>query len=185
MASITAKNSVTSNFSVSFSIPSGTSGQIKAEVDSRTVAEGGTNANTSFKPGDNVSWLLFKNSDVTIIDIISSEGSNISAGSLEYSVDEMLTLGGAFDTNLSYPFYSDFTAEWIGSGGIKATITPPAVGSSLITLSSLSAMFAKYGAIGIIHVTYKAKADNYILKHSALPYPKYDIIVYIAGEVPA
>ena len=43
-------------------------------------------------------------------------------------------------------------------------------------------MFDKYGAVGILNLKYRSKADNYILKHSALALPTYDIVVFVSGQ---
>lgn len=176
------KELVTTNFSVNFSIAGDAKGLLKAEVDNRDVSVGGLNASTNFKPGDDVEWLLFKSKDVVVSEIISSHGSNTYKEEVSYLVEDYLTVSGDTSVSLPYPFASDWSAEWIGDGGIKATIDAPAEGASAVTFSGSDANFKKYGAIGVLKVSYLSTASHYTLAHTPIAgIPEYSIVVFVAG----
>ena len=177
------KTQVTSSFNVNFSFSTGGSakGELKAEVDSRDPADGGLNASTSFRPGDSVKWLLFKSNNVSITDIFASHGSNAGGGTASVDINDTITVGGVKETSLNYPCSGGFSANWLGSGGITAAITAPSGGQSTITFSGGGAAFDKYGAIGLLEVSYTATAQVYTLSHSPLGLDKYDIVVFVAA----
>lgn len=177
------KSQVTSNFNVSFAFSTGggAKGELKAEVDSRDPADGGLNPSTSFKPGDAVHWLLFKSNAVSITDIFASHGSNAGGGTATIQIDDYITVGGVKEATLNYPCSGGFSASWVGSGGILASIGAPSDGSSTITFSGGGGAFDKYGAVGLLSVSYTASAQVYVLTHSPLGIPKYDIVVFVAG----
>ena len=175
------KELVTTSVSVSFSTTNNV--EIKAQVDDRSPANGGFNSTTSFKPGDPVVWLLFKTSTVTILDIIPSHGSSSGGGSTTYLVEENISVSGAFDASLGYPYTSAWSASWLGSGGIQPAINPPKVGDTSITFNSSNPQYKKYGAVGVIKATYNSTAQKHTLTHSPITgESEYEIVIFIAGE---
>ena len=174
---------VTSNFTVNFSIAG--DGLLKAEVDNRDPKDGGTNLSTSFKPGDDVMWLLFKTPDVIVEDMMSSHGtlSLQSSGVTDYLVEDYISVAGDTSASLSYPFAASWSAEWVGDGGIQPNIKPPSAGDSEITFEPLNSdAYKQYGAVGVIKVSYLASYDLYKLAHTPFPGLKeYPIVVFVVG----
>jgi hypothetical protein len=179
---ITQQQIVTANLSVTFTVSGASS--LKAEIDSRH--SGGNAGKTSFKPGDEVSWLLFRSPAVYLDQIITSAGT--TSGSIIDSkggtgesipVKEFLSLAGVYDVSLEYPYYSNFSYEWVGTPGATVIETPP-IGSTQLNFKGTS----KYGAIGYLIIKYNTLGEVNRLVSTYLPYLQYDIVVYIGGHDP-
>lgn len=112
---------VVATLNVSFDSTTDTAtGGIKLEIDDR--ADGLNNGNTSFKPGDDAYYWLFKDSNVTLIEHVATAGGIGGAGSDTKTVDENITFTNSDTGSLGYPPSGSVTMNWLGrSFEIKGT----------------------------------------------------------------
>jgi len=146
----------------------------KAEFDSRTAGEGGlNNGDTSFSPGDNLGFLLYRSSNIndaaTII--TPSLGSIISLNNGSRAITEFIKFTNTKEVAPQYPIAGNFTYTWMGNnlGAVSQVndrkLTIPADG------------------VGVAKITYTTTFKQYKLTNTKIPgEDEYDVLIYIAGE---
>lgn len=163
---------ITTSIVIDFSNDSENSGVLKVEVDSD--ASGYNNGVTSFKPGDSPVLLMYKTSNVKILQIASSYGTVSSFASGKRAKREFVTFAGAKEASPSYPISSGFSSKWVGKSG--GTVTQEQ--NSL----SLNSLFT-----GVLLIEYNTDFTALRLKDvpkSLDGETSFPIVVFIQGEVP-
>lgn len=172
-------NTVTTSIVVQFSQGQNATGTLLVEVDDRAVIDGGLNGGkTSFLPGDPVSLLLYKTSDVILDAAITSLGSLASGTLVTVTKTEDITFANETEASLRYPVLGALNSVvWIGAnlGSIAMT--------SETGLRVPAAPVGQYG-VGIARITYTTQARIYTLTHSDPGYSEYPIVVFFAGHTP-
>lgn len=162
--------SITANVVVNFDAGEG-DGLLIAEVDDRD--DGLNGGNTNFKPGDTVGLLIFKSSNVTITDIITSAGSLSGAGTQTKDVSDIISFPKEKTQNVRYPINGGgFTFKWLGNN--LGTISHTEVN---VTCANLG--------VGVAKVSYSSTADGHNLTSptSLDGETTFDILVYVEGII--
>ena len=141
---------------------------LKAEIDDRVASDGGyNNGSTSFTPGDNPVFLLYKSSNVTVTAKIVSEGTLATLSNPVIKKIEQLQFANANSAELSYPYVSGFTvlrkSPRIADGAAinNGTVKLPSAGT------------------GILEVEYFTTAEAIRVTGAAGDLP---VVVYIEGH---
>ena len=162
-------NTITTSITVNFA-PADADGILMAEIDDR---EDGLNlGNTSFRPGDDVGFLVYKTPDVVIDQMVSTLGSTTGAGSGTRTVTEFITFADSNEASVGYPIASISDIIWFGTSGGAYTIS----GSTI----SLSAK-----AIAVAEVTYTTNFTGYKLTNVPPSYAgktTFSVLIFIAGH---
>jgi hypothetical protein len=168
-------NVVTTSFTVSFG--SATAGQVlKAEVDDR--ADGLNKGNTSFLPGDDVGWLLFKSAGVTVDAKVSSLGSLSGAGTGTKEVVDVLQFANEATASLNYPCTAIKSSKWIGSDGGEFVL----LNETTVKRSNFKGT-PTAPEVFVLQVTYDSPCEMYWLKGTLVEnLNDYEILVYISGH---
>lgn len=89
-------------------------GSIKLEIDDRE--DGLNGGDTSFAPGDDAFFFLFKDANVTLVTTVPERtaGGVTSAGSGTRSLDENITFSNSNSGSLGYPPDGSVAMSWIG-----------------------------------------------------------------------
>lgn len=106
---------VVATLNVSFSPDeTSTNASLKLELDDRET--GLNHGDTSFAPGDDVYFFLFKDETVTLLTSTpkSTAGGVTSAGSGTKAVDESITFSNSDTGSLGYPPDANVQLEWVG-----------------------------------------------------------------------
>lgn len=150
---------VVATLNVSFDSSSTTTGSIKLEIDDR--ADGLNNGNTSFKPGDDAYYWLFKDSNVTLEEHVATAGGIGSAGSDAKVIDENITFNNSDTGSLGYPPSGAVSMDWLGrSFEIKGTVvsgnsTLPEVNGSELAMANgkkvAGILRCQYSSTGTLH----------------------------------
>ena len=167
---------VTANISISFGDDdSEGQGVLTAEVDNRTVEEGGLNGGeTSFNAGDTAWFLVFKSDNVTYDPPIASAGT-VNAGGTETVIkNEELTFSDTDTASLSVPADSITSTTWMGNslGGLVLQSDKQTVKTS-----------SKGVAIAKVKYTASGKAYGLISPISVQGFTDFSINVFIKGTV--
>lgn len=155
---------VTTSITVDFS-SSNPNSILKAEVDSR--ADGFNNGVTTFVAGDSPVILLIKSSDVTVDQVVFSEGGYASKGSGTIEVEEWLTYAMVKEGNLANP----------PSGPI--TIEAHTGSANSFTLSDFTKVMSDVAFVGAVKVKYSYAYDAYQLVGASGTAP---VVIYIKGH---
>lgn len=103
---------LTVNFSGASDSASGSS-LLKWELDS--TRDGNLNAGkTSFRPNSTAYLLLFKSSNVSLLNVAADVGSLGGGSSVSYTVEEDITFSASDSASLSYPVAGGLTLSWAG-----------------------------------------------------------------------
>lgn len=172
---------VVATLNVSFSADTtGAGGQLKLEIDDRE--DGLNNGETSFKPGDQPGFFLFKDDNVTLnTGPKASAGGITSEGSGTKDIDENITFSNSDSSTLNYPPQTAVTMEWLGkcytiSGtSVTPNSTLPGVDGSNLKMA------ANKKVIGILHVTYTTQGDLYRLRNVGEDIP--EVVIFAIGTV--
>ena len=177
-----ATEAITTSVTVGFDIEADVSinNIFSAEVDGREVADGGQNPNgTSFKPGDTVAIMLFKSSNITIDQSLSSSGSLTSFGASAFSavseVDDFIVFESEPKQSLSYPVTGAATFTWLG-GSLGATSVVD-FGSSVELVTEPTAEYY----VGVLHSVYNSNGIGIYLTNTLISEDKYEIFCFWAG----
>ncbi len=158
---------VTATLTVNFGSDSAAdSGGLLLEVDDRETGLNG--GNTSFRPGDNVAYLLYKSDGVSVTEHVVTAGGRAAAGSGSRAVDEVLQFADSKEASLRYPAAGAVSFSWLGrSGG-----DPRLVGQQTVALGA--------PGIGLLRAQYHANFDAYRL--SGVPTEIAQVLIFVAGE---
>ena len=96
------------------------SGDIVLEVDDRL--QGLNKGNTDFRPGDSPGFLLFKTQNVSIVELLTTQGVIQTVGSDSMVIEEWVSIVREVTTNLKYPASSGSLSitQTYGDGGAGA-----------------------------------------------------------------
>lgn len=156
-------------------------GQIKLEIDDR--ADGLNQGDTSFSPGDNAYFFLFKDENVTLITTtpLTTAGGVSGAGSGTKAVDENITFSNSDSGNLGYPPDGSVAMHWLGrsyevyalpSGeqSLRANTQLPEVQGSDLKMAGGKKV------LGLLKCTYSATGSLFKLSHVPVDIPEALII---------
>lgn len=132
---------VTASLVVSFGKDAESDAILIAEVDSRSLTEGGlNNGRSQFLPGDTVTYLVYKHK-------LSSTTHRPSAGSISQGpinqgrqIEEVVTFFDTVEGSVRYPIYSLDSVEWLGNnlgamtapGGTQLRAAAPGVAVAIV-----------------------------------------------------
>lgn len=178
-----ANNVITTSFTISFGSGGGGGAVLKAEVDDRP--DGSNGGNTSFIPGDNVGWLLFKTTlgqqEVTITGMKSSIGSIEGGAASSKEIKETLTFANDTAATLGYPISGGFkSVEWVGANlGTLVMLDETAVKLQGVEKSNTNP-FA-----GVVEVVYDSPCQVYSLTNTLVTgKSSYEALVVVVGTSP-
>ncbi len=151
---------VVATLNVSFDSTTETAtGNIKLEIDDR--ADGLNNGNTSFKPGDDAYYWLFKDSNVTLLEHIVTAGGTSSQGSDTKAIDENITFTNSDTGSLGYPPDGAVTMDWLGRSyeirgtAVSINTTLPEVTRSELAMANgkkvAGILRCRYNSTGTLH----------------------------------
>lgn len=146
-------------------------GILQAEIDSRPA--GYNNGRTSFVPGDQPAFLVFKSVNVEVTDVTPSAGNIVALGTGTMQVSELLQFANADEVTLSKPYHSGMVAKWLGTSLGSVAL----VGDSKLRSASKG--------VGVLKVTYNARFLAYRL--SGVPTvlngeTEYEVLIVVTGE---
>lgn len=162
-------NNVTASLVINFNA-NGANGILAAEIDGR--ADGYNKGKTSFAPGEDPAFLVFKSDDVTIDSVIPSAGSIATLTGGVMSVTDTLQFADTDEATLSKPYESGFTSKWLGTS------------LGAVTRVGATKLVAANRGVGVLKVTYNTRFYAYRL--SNVPNPlngetEYIVLIVISG----
>ncbi len=163
---------VTTSITVQFG-QADASSHLSAEVDGRT--DGLNFGKTSFIPGDDVFFLVYKSGNVALRSPILSGGSVSTQPTTTIVITEYLIFNNTNTATTSKPVSSGFTSKWLGKSLKGVTI-----GADQVTLNS------KEFGVGVLQVTYTTNVFVYKINSPASieGETEFPIAVVIIGDVP-
>lgn len=164
---------VVATLNVSFSEDAtGTSGVLKLEIDDRE--DGGNGGDTSFSPGDEPVFFMFKGDNVNLITTTprttSGGVTSFPPGNVLKDIDENITFSNSSTASLGYPPEGSVTKVWLGGAyslsgtsltGPSSTPIPDHDDNGNLTVPGGKNM------IGLLHCTYKSRGSLWQLKSVA------------------
>lgn len=159
-------------------------GQLKLEIDDRPT--GLNKGDTSFSPGDQVGYIIFKDSNVTVIEHMTTAGGTTAAGSITKEIDEQITFTNSDTGSLGYPPDGAVSLQWLGrcyeiytddnnNTGVRAQSSTPNV-----THSNLKMTDGKKVA-GILRAQYDTTGTGYYLRN--VPEDFEEVMIIAIGEI--
>jgi len=151
---------IVATLNVSFDSEATTSsGTLKLEIDDR--ADGLNGGNTSFKPGDDAYYFMFKDDNVTVVQHVVTAGGTAPSGSGTKVIDENVTFTNSDSSSLGYPPDGGVTLSWLGrsfeiSGTTVTSNTElPEVDGSELKMAKgkkvAGVLQCKYNSTGTLH----------------------------------
>lgn len=139
-----------------------TTGTLKLEIDSRK--DGANGGKTSFAPGDDVWYFLFKDSNVTVIEHFATAGGISGGSSVVLPKNENISFSNSDSSSLGYPPSGAVSRQWLGrcykietSSAVQQSALPDVVYSSLVLPGGTK-------VAGILKCTYDTTGGLYKLK---------------------
>lgn len=170
---------VVATLNVSFDASSTTNGTLKLELDDRV--DGLNGGETSFGPGDDAFYFLFKDSNVTLVEHLATAGGIGSAGDGTKTIDENVTFTNSDTGSLGYPPASTVTLSWMGrSYEVIGTQVKPNTELPEVTRSELKMANGKK-VIGILNCQYDTTGSLY--KLSGVPKDFKESMIVAIGTV--
>ncbi len=164
-------NTVTTSLVVQFDATN-SSGKLAAEIDSRPA--GYNNGKTSFAPGDQPAFLIFKSADVTIDSVVPSAGAIADLVGGTITVEEMIEFADTDTASLSKACDSGITtSKWLGTS------------LGAVTLVGDSQLVAAVKGVGVLKVTYQARfvAKRLVSVPAVLNgETTYEVLIVITGS---
>lgn len=103
---------VVATLNVSFDSSSTTNGTLKLELDDRV--DGLNGGETSFGPGEDAFYFIFKDSDVTVVEHIATAGGISDSGNGTKTINENVTFTNSDTGSLGYPPANTVSLSWMG-----------------------------------------------------------------------
>lgn len=152
-------------------------GVLKLEIDDR---ENGLNGgDTSFSPGDDAYYFLFKDANVTVNEHETTAGGKSSQGTGVKQIDENITFTNSDSSSLGYPPDGAVTRKWLGrSFEISGTTVSPNSTLPDVDGSNLTMPGGKKVA-GVLNCVYTSTGDLY--KLSSVPKDILDVLIIAIG----
>jgi hypothetical protein len=171
---------IVATLNVSFSEDTeGTQGVLKLEIDDRE--DGLNNGDTSFSPGDDAYYFLFKDSNVTVLEHEVTAGGKSAQGSGTKSIDETITFSNSDTGSLGYPPDGGVTLQWLGrSFEVRGTEIFPNTSLPEVTRSELKMSNGKK-VVGLLNCVYESTGDLY--KLSNVPKDFDEVLIFAIGTV--
>ncbi len=174
---------IVATLNVSFNVDDGTgdgaAGVLKLEIDDRE--DGLNGGDTSFAPGDDAYYFLFKDSSVSVIAHETTAGGKSSAGSGTKEIDENITFSNSDTSSLGYPPSGSVTMKWLGrcfeiSGtSVLVNTTLPEIDGSELRMAGGKKV------AGVLNVVYDSTGDLY--KLSGVPKDFSEALIIAIGTV--
>jgi len=161
---------VTASLVVNFDAGGTADGQgiLKAEFDSRDPQDGGLNPNgTSFRPGDQPVFLVYKTDSVNLDAIKTSEGSTALISRPSIQQEEWITFANVAEASLSYPAEGAVTI--LKSVGMP---NPSVINGSTLRVSN--------PVVGVVKVRYNTRPTAYQLNGASGENP---VVIFVSGVV--
>ena len=174
----------TTSLTIGFQVAGAGDGQLafKAEIDSRDEADGGYNkGKTSFRPGDEVFILLYRDPAVVVSHKLTTQGSLLYEGSEIISgVKEFVTFADSDSASVGYPVVSGSdSVTWYGQD-LGALSIDNASGN--LTIADSTGLVSPY--VGVASVEYDTYVDIYRLTGTLVPNEtEYSILTYFVGTL--
>lgn len=152
-------------------------GVLKLEIDDRE--DGLNNGDTSFAPGDDAYYFLFKDDNITIHEHETTAGGKTAQGTGTKDIDENITFTNSDTSSLGYPPNGTVSMQWLGrsfeiSGTtVRANTAVPEVDGSELRMAGGKKV------IGLLNCTYEAQGDLY--KLSNVPRDFKEVMIIAIG----
>lgn len=149
-------------------------GILIAQIDTRE--DGLNGGDTSFQPGDNIGFLVYKNSKIVNLKLLSSTGNIVTIVSSGIrSITEDISFAHKDTASVSFPITGGITPEWVGfdRGPVNIENDRDLVLSNGVTT-------------GILRVTYNTTFTGYSLQNTPsqlLGKPEYPVLITVVGEI--
>lgn len=136
-------------------------GNLKLEIDDR--ADGLNSGNTSFKPGDDAFYFLFKDDNVDVVQHMVTAGGTTPASpsSGTKAIDENVQFSNSDTGSLGYPPDGGVTLKWLGRSyeitgtEVKANTALPEVDGSELKMANgkkvAGVLNCLYNSTGTLH----------------------------------
>lgn len=159
-----------------------TNGTIKLEVDSRQ--DGANKGKTSFVPGDDVWYFLFKDSNITVIEHFATAGGISGGLPTTLDKDENVTFSNSDTGSLGYPPFGSVSRQWLGrcykiesDSATQQNDLPDVTYSSLIMPNSIK-------VAGVLKCTYNTSGELYKLKvEKSIALQFKEVLIVALGKV--
>ena len=158
-----ANELITTTLVINFSAGD-TGGILLAEVDDRP--DGFNAGDTNFRPGSSPAFLLYKSSNVTIQQMVVTEGSLSALGSVTVEKSEDLQFAMEDTADFRYPYASGLVTDLIAPSGFS------------ISASTGNTAKLNTKGVAIARVRYKTVAQAYRIVGASGNLP---VLVYISG----
>lgn len=172
---------IVATLNVNFSADTGQTvgGSLKLEIDDRE--EGLNSGDTSFSPGDDAYFFMFKGDNVTLITPTPERtaGGVTSAGTGTKDIDENITFSNSNSSSLGYPPDGAVTMTWLGrSFTLSGTTLSPNNSIPQLSGSELK-MTGNKNAIGVLRCQYQSTGS--LWKLSGVPDDITDVLLVAIG----
>lgn len=150
----------------------GAGAHLSAEIDSRDSGLNG--GDTSFQPGDNAWFLIYKSNKVSVESIKASAGSVLSGGEQVFSRTEDLQFEDDDSASLPVPSDGISTVQWIGND----------LGGLTLGADGMSIKAASKG-VAIARVTFTVSPDAFAIQApaSVAGLVDFPILVLVKGAI--
>lgn len=162
-------NTITTSIVVNFD-PGDAGGMLIAEVDGRE--DGYNNGETSFRPGDSPTFLIYASSNVTVDAIETSCGYTTNLGGGQSDESELLSFASAREAKPGKPISAEAIGKWLGVQGGAFTL-----GETNVTIPDK--------AVAVLKVDYKSS----FVAHKLEGIPTeldgettFDVVIYVSGS---
>jgi hypothetical protein len=156
-------------------------GTIKLEIDDRE--DGLNGGDTSFSPGDDAYFFMFKDESVTLITNtpVSTAGGVSSAGSGIKAIEDQISFTNSDTSSLNYPPNGGVSLEWFGRS-YALSGTTLSINNTLpeISGSELKIPGGKK-VIGVLKCTYNTTGS--LWKLSSVPVDITEVVIVAIGTV--
>jgi hypothetical protein len=149
-------------------------GILIAQIDTR---EDGLNlGDVSFQPGDNIGFLVYKNSKIVNLKLLSSVGNIVTiVSSGVRTVTEDVSFIHKDTASVQFPISGGITPEWVGFDRGPVNIQ-----------NDRDLVLANGVTTGILRVTYDTIFTGYSLQNTPsqlLGSPEYPVLITVVGEI--
>lgn len=149
-------------------------GILIAQIDTRD--DGLNSGDTAFQPGDNIGFLVYKNSKVVNLKLLPSTGNIVIISIAQVrSITEDISFAHKDTASVSFPISEGITEEWVGFNRGPVNIEND---RDLVLSDGVST--------GILRVTYDTVFDAYSLQGTPsqlLGKSEYPVLVTVVGDL--
>ena len=157
----------------------GEGGVLKLEIDDRE--DGLNGGDTSFEPGDDAYYFLFKDTNVTVIHHDTTAGGRSGSGSGSKEIDENITFSNSDTASLGYPPDGGVSMNWLGRCvELKGADITTNTSLPELELSNLK-MGGGKKVIGVLNCKYTATGSLH--KLSGVPKDFKEALIFAVGTI--